>query len=176
MPSFPVSFINHAYRLRWLSGSSSRGIKRSARSIDKFVYGRKSSTHIEPSMRTRGNGTSAVSTLVDMFASLEAILQLCSVRFVRQQPIRRKTPRRKAVAQQQKTSPQPPNDSHLKTTSPARALPGLPVAPGRPLTQTLRGSLAFASWPPGWATARATTNAPRRALTPRACGCARARR
>lgn len=76
MPSFPVSFINHAYRLRWLSGSSSRGIKRSARSIDKFVYGRKSSTHIEPSMRARGNGTSAVSTLVDMFASLEAILQI----------------------------------------------------------------------------------------------------
>ena len=27
-------------------------------------------------MRARGNGTSAVSTLVDMFASLEAILQI----------------------------------------------------------------------------------------------------
>lgn len=99
-----------------------------------------------------------------------------SVRSVRQQPIRQKTPRRKAVAQQQKTSPQPSNDSPLKTTSPAQALPGLAVAPGRLLARTLRGSLAFASWPPGWATARAATNVPRRALTPRACGCARARR
>ncbi len=113
MPSFPVSFINHAYRLRWLSGSSSRGIKRNARSIDKFVYGRKSSTHIEPSMRARGNGTSAVSTLVDMFASLEAILQLC------QRPLRSTTTNSTEDAEAKsrcataKTSPRPPNDSHL---------------------------------------------------------------
>lgn len=176
MPSFPVSFINHAYRLRWLSGSSSRGIKRNARSIDKFVYGRKSSTHIEPSMRARGNGTSAVSTLVDMFASLEAILQLC------QRPLRSTTTNSTEDAEVKsrcataKSSSQPPNDSNLKTASPAQALPGLPIAPGRPSTRTLRDLPTFASWPPGWATARATTNGLRRALTPGAYGCARAQR
>lgn len=75
-----------------------------------------------------------------------------------------------------KSSSQPPNDSRLKTTSPVQALPGPPVAPGRPLARTLRDLLAFASWPPGWATARATTNGLRRALTPGAYGCARAQR
>lgn len=82
----------------------------------------------------------------------------------------------KPLRNSKKLARSPKQLTPTRTTSPVQALPGLPVAPGRPLTQTLRGSLAFASWPPGWATARATTNAPRRALTPRACGCARARR
>ena len=168
--------MNHAYRFRWLSGSSSRGIKRNARSIDRFVYGRKSSTHIEPSMRVNGNGTSAVSTLVDMFPSLKAILQLC------QRPLHSTTsnPTEEVNAKfhcaAASSSSHPANVARLKTTSPARTLPGLAVALGPPLTQAFRDLLAFASWPPGWATAHATTNAPRRALAPGAYGCARAQR